>query len=337
MLSFVCCLGLLWGAVTQWVGLTALLGFFVAGIMAGESHALSERTRQVLSQMVHAIFVPLYFAGIGLHIDFLANFDPLLVVFVSVVSIVGKYLGAWLGAGSLSRDDRTSVAIAFTPSGVTGIVVAGVALEHGILSTPVFVAIVFSTLVSSLAVGPWLTWSIRRRREVNILEFVPRRALIPELRGSERFDAVAELCQAVAEQAGTPDAETLLEAVRQREQLMGTGTGHEIAIPHARLAALQRPVLTLGRSVAGIEWDAPDGLPVHLVFLLLTPEREEGLQLQILAALAQAMLDPVARQRLLRAESAAALRAALEQALRAQDLVQVRLQPAGTDRAPPPG
>jgi Kef-type K+ transport system membrane component KefB len=335
VLSFVCCVGLLWGALTQWVGLTALLGFFVAGIMAGESHALSERTRHALSQMVHAIFVPIYFASIGLRIDFLENFDLLLVIFVIVVSIVGKYLGAWLGAlGSLSRDDCTSVAIAFTPSGVTGIVVAGVALEHGVLSTPVFVAIVFSTLVSSVAVGPWLTWSIRRRREVNILEFVPRRAVVPELRSSERFGAIRELCEAVAEQTRTTDADVLFEATHQREQLMGTGVGQEIAIPHARLPALQRPVLAIGRSTAGIEWDSPDGLPVHLVFLLLTPEREEGLQLQILAALAQAMLEPAARQRLMAVDTATALRDALEQALQAQELVRVRL-PAPGEQTPP--
>jgi len=135
VLSFVCCLGLLWGAVTQWAGLTALFGFFLAGLMAGEAQTLSERTRHALSQMVHSIFVPLYFASIGLYIDFLANFDLLLIVFVTLVSIVGKYLGAWLGAlgPGIAREDRVSIAIAFTPSGVTGIVVAGVALELEIL------------------------------------------------------------------------------------------------------------------------------------------------------------------------------------------------------------
>jgi mannitol/fructose-specific phosphotransferase system IIA component (Ntr-type) len=122
--------------------------------------------------------------------------------------------------------------------------------------------------------------------------------------------------------------------VRQREQLMGTGTGHEIAIPHARLPALQRPVLTIGRSRAGIEWDSPDGLPVHLIFLLLTPEREEGIQLQILAALAQAMLEPDARRYLMAADTATALRDALEQALQAQDLVRVRLGERG-EQTPP--
>ncbi|MDH3214333.1 MAG: hypothetical protein OEM05_17800 [Myxococcales bacterium] len=48
--------------------------------------------------MVHAIFVPLCFASIGLRIDFFANFDFALVSFVTVVSIAGKYLGAWLEA-----------------------------------------------------------------------------------------------------------------------------------------------------------------------------------------------------------------------------------------------
>ena len=325
VLSFVSCLGLLCGAVTQWMGLTALLGFFLAGIMAGEAQALSERTRQVVSQMVHAIFVPLYFASIGLRIDFLANFDLLLIVFVSVVSIAGKYAGAWLGAtgSGLSKEDRTSIAIAFTPSGVTGMVVAGVALEHGILSTPVFVAIVFSTLVSSLAVSPWLAWSIHRRREVDILEFLPRSALIPDLRGHERFAVIRELCEVAAEHAEGIGVGDLVAGVNEREELMGTGTGHEMAIPHARLPGMRRPLLTLGRSPRGIEWNAPDGHPVRLVFLLLTPDHEQGLQLQILAALAQAMMHEEARERLLEADTREAMARALEDALRSQDLVRV--------------
>ena len=326
VLSFVCCLGLLCGAVTQWIGLTALFGFFLAGIMAGEARALSERTRQIISQMVHAIFVPLYFAGIGLRLDFLANFDLLLVVFVTVVSIAGKFLGAWVGAlgRRLSSHDRLSVAIAFTPSGVTGIVVAGVALEHQILSTPVFVSIVFSAIISSLLVAPCLAWSIRRRREVNIVEFFAPGGVIPDLLGSTRSKAILELCAAGSKSEDMPGLEVLHAAVSNREQLMGTGTGNQVAMPHARLEMLDRPVLVFGRSAAGIEWNAPDGLPVHLVFLLLTPEREEGLQLQILAALARGMGNAEAREKLLRAESEDQVWRALQDALSAQNLVRVK-------------
>jgi Kef-type K+ transport system membrane component KefB len=325
VLSFVCCLGLLTGAVTQWAGLTALFGFFLAGIMAGQAQALSERTRQVISQMVHSIFVPLYFAGIGLAYDFVSNFDGLLVLFVTAVSIGAKFVGAWAGAlgTQLSREDRVSVGIAFTPSGVTGIVVAGVALEVGILTTEVFVAIVISALVSSMLVAPWLSWSIRRRRAVNLLDFFLRRAVVPELAGPTRWDAIEQLCAAVAEQRGTPRRDALVTAVRAREELIGTGTGHGIAIPHARLADLAQPLVTFGHSTAGIEWDAPDGLPVHLVFLILTPEHEHGLQLQILAAIAAAMHNEEARARVTRAGGRQEMWAALQDALRAQTLARV--------------
>jgi Kef-type K+ transport system membrane component KefB len=326
VLTFVCCVGLLCGGITQWIGLTALLGFFLAGIMAGEAHALSEKVRNVLTQMVHAIFVPLYFAGIGLQIDFLANFDLFLVLFVTIVSILGKFVGAWIGAlgTGLSRVDRLSIGIAFTPSGVTGIVVAAVALESQILTVPVFVAIVFSAVISSLIVGPWLAWSIRRRQEVNILDFLTRRVISPSLRASSPLAVIRELCDKVAEHDDRLDREALYEAVRAREELMGTGIGNGIAVPHARLRELAKPVLTFGRSIPGIEWDSPDGHPVHLVFLLLTPEHEQGQQLQILAALARGMNDQHARRQLAEADNSQQVWTALQDALRAQNLVRVR-------------
>jgi Kef-type K+ transport system membrane component KefB len=324
VLSLVSCLGLACGALTQRVGLTALFGFFLAGIMAGESHALSERTRHVVSQMVHSVFVPLYFAGIGLQYDFFADFDWFIVTFVTVISIVAKFGGAWLGAvgTALSREDRLSVGIAFTPSGVTGIVVADLALEHGILTTEVFVGIVVSAIVSSLLVAPWLSWSIHRRRAVNVLAFFARPATVPDLRGATRWEVIDELCSGLAH-AGSPGAAMCVAAVRQREELQGTGTGNGVAIPHARLPDLRQPVLVFGRSVAGIDWDAPDGLPVHLVFLLLSPEREGGLQLQILAALARGLAEASARERLIQATSDAETMAALDAALRSQNITRV--------------
>ena len=323
VLTFVCCLGLLCGVVTQWIGLTALLGFFLAGIMAGDAHALSERVRQILTQMVHAIFVPLYFASIALQIDFLENFDTFLVVFVTVVSIGGKYFGAWLGAqrAGLSAADCVSIGIAFTPSGVTGIVVAAVAVEYQIITIPVFVSIVFSALISSLIVGPWLVWSIRHRPAMNIRELFVRRAVIPNLQATTRQAVIQELCQELAEHDQVPDYETLSAAVYAREELMGTGIGNSIAVPHTRLEALSKPIITCGRSLIGVDWDAPDGLPVHLVFLLLTPTQDEGAQLQILAALARTMGEEEVRNAIVQAPNEQGLWRLLQETLSSQDLV----------------
>ena len=108
---------------------------------------------------------------------------------------------------------------------------------------------------------------------------------------------------------------------------MGTGIGNGLAIPHARLEALTKPVLTFGRSLPGIEWDSPDGLPVHWVFLLLTPVPDDGLQLQSLAALARGMSSEEARQRLTHAESGQQVWLALRDALGSQTLVPVKVEP----------
>jgi Kef-type K+ transport system membrane component KefB len=60
-LTFICLVGFFCGAAAQKIGINALFGFFIAGVMAGEAKALPERTRQVISQMVYALFVPLFF------------------------------------------------------------------------------------------------------------------------------------------------------------------------------------------------------------------------------------------------------------------------------------
>ena len=177
--------------------------------------------------MVHAVFVPLHFAGIGLRFDFVAEFDWLIVSFVTVVSIAAKFLGVWMGTWRtrLSRDDRLSIGIAFIPSGVTGIVVADVALELGILTPTVFVAIVVSAIASSLLVGPWLTWSIDRRKAVDPLALGPHPGSVAGLRATTPFEAIDELCSALVETQGLPDPVACKEAVRARERVTGTGTG----------------------------------------------------------------------------------------------------------------
>jgi mannitol/fructose-specific phosphotransferase system IIA component (Ntr-type) len=253
------------------------------------------------------------------------EFDWFIVIFVTVISIGAKFAGAWLGAlgTEISKEDRLSIGIAFTPSGVTGIVVADLALEYGILTTPVFVGIVVSAIVSSLMVGPWLSWSIRRRKALNVLDLFARSATVPSLQGATQWEVLDEMCKGLRGSVPASIGDALLEEVRAREDLCGTGCGHGLAIPHARLSGLDRPVIALGRSAGGVEWNAPDGLPVHLVFLILTPEDEHGLQLQILAAIAQGLADEEARERVLHAESDREMWGALGEAIRSQTITRV--------------
>lgn len=296
-LTFICLLGLLGGAITQKIGLHALFGFFIAGIMAGQARTLSERTRQVISQMVFAIFVPLFFAGIGLKVDFLKNFNLFLVLFVTSISLIGKFFGAWLGVSftKISRANRLSIAIAHTPGGTMEIVVGLIAFEYNLISEPVFVALVFGAVISSVMLGPWLNYSIKRRKEISILEYFSPRAIIPELKSDQRDKAIGELCQLISEQEDMPEREALYEAVIQRENAMGTAIEEGVAVPHARLALLKRPVITFGKSLTGIEWNSPDGKPTHFIFLILTSQQEDDTQVQILALIAKVMSEEETR------------------------------------------
>ena len=303
VLTFICCVGLAAGAITQWIGINALFGLFLAGIMAGGATALSERTRTVISQMVYSIFVPVFFASVALQIDIFREFDLLLVMIFTLIGVSGRFLGAWIGARMtpLSHWDRVSIAIIHSPGGSMEIVMGLAALQIGLIKQNVFVAIVISAIISAVMVGPWLTWSLRRRTAINLIDLFVRRAMRLHLAGPTRWEAIRELCEAAGEHGNLPEAGALLEAVTAREHTAGTAIGYGIAIPHARIPQLRKSAVIFGRSKTGVEWDSPDGIPARFVFLILTPVEEGGMQVQILAALAHALANESLRTELLEA------------------------------------
>ncbi|MFH1245610.1 MAG: cation:proton antiporter [Candidatus Omnitrophota bacterium] len=308
-LTFLCLLGCLCGAILQKTGIHALLGFFIAGIMAGEAKELPARTRQVISQMVYAIFVPLFFTGIGLRIDFFRNFNIFLVLFVTLIGILGKFTGAWIGvyAARLPKTNRLPVAIAHIPGGSMEIVMGIVALRYGFITEPVFEAIVFGAVASAVVLGPWLKFSLEKRKEVSALEFFSKSEIIASLKANNRDAAILELCAAACEKQNVPDMDTLYAAVLQRENMMGTAIEEGVAFPHARFDMLIKPVVVFARSHSGIEWDSPDGKPTHFIVLILTSKRNEESQLQILRIISQVMQQEKNRNRIMQAEDISGL------------------------------
>ncbi|OHB68824.1 MAG: hypothetical protein A2Y77_11655 [Planctomycetes bacterium RBG_13_62_9] len=328
-LTFITLLGMLCGVITQGIGIHALFGFFIAGVMAGEARALSEQTRQIISQMVYALFVPLFFTGIGLKVDFLAHFDPLLVVFVSVLGIGGRFLGAWFGVRltRLPRSNRSAIAIAHIPGGAMEIIVGLLALEYGLITQRVFVAIVFGAVFSLVILGPWLSYSVSRRKEVSILEYFSKSSILANLKAAGRDHALRELAELAAAQGRIYEAEDIHAAVLQRENEMGTALEEGLAIPHARLVRLIRPIIVFGRSATGIEdWNSPDGKPAHFIFLVLAPPYSDA-QVQILAHVVRTMQDPELRERLIHADSADAVWSTLSNAFASQRVVRTRRSP----------
>jgi len=91
----------------------------------------------------------------------------------------------------------------------------------------------------------------------------------------------------------------VFDSLFTREKLGSTGLGHGVAIPHGRIAKLRDATAAFVKTVHPIPFDAPDGQPVNLIFVLLVPERATDLHLQILGELAQMFSDAQFRNRLL--------------------------------------
>jgi nitrogen PTS system EIIA component len=97
----------------------------------------------------------------------------------------------------------------------------------------------------------------------------------------------------------------VFDSLFAREKLGSTGLGQGIAIPHGRIKGLKEAVGALVRLKQAIAFDAPDGQPVSLIFVLLVPEKATDLHLQILSELAQMFSDKSLREQLLTGSNAA--------------------------------
>ena len=150
-----------------------------------------------------------------------------------------------------------------------------------------------------------------------IVPAVSQRALcIPDL-GPRKRDAALQLMLAHARASGAlREADSVFDALLLRERLGSTGVGKGVAVPNARALAVLEGRWVLARSERGIDWNSPDGMPVHLVLLVLSPP-----ELPVLAhveSVASAMtLTRLARARtrLLEAHGAAEMSAIIGQAL----------------------
>ena len=111
------------------------------------------------------------------------------------------------------------------------------------------------------------------------------------------------------------DPVLVLDRIEEREKLGSTGFGRGVAIPHARLPGLNRPVAAFLRLDHAVSFDAADGLPVDLVFGLLSPEQAGAAHLHALAAISRMMRDERMHVALSEAPGAEALYALLANVL----------------------
>ena len=146
-----------------------------------------------------------------------------------------------------------------------------------------------------------------------LLEFLTPEAVVPSLRVPRKKQALHELAAHAARLTGK-DERVIFDTLLQRERLGSTGIGEGIAIPHGKLAGLDRLFGLFARFDRSIDFEALDGQPVDIAFHLLAPEGAGADHLKALARIARALREPGILDRIRKARSADALYAVLTEA-----------------------
>jgi PTS system nitrogen regulatory IIA component len=133
---------------------------------------------------------------------------------------------------------------------------------------------------------------------MRILDVLQEDAIISELTATDKKAVLEELTAAVAKASGV-DQEEMVRVLLERERLGSTGIGSGIAIPHGKLKSLGALLVGFGRSRKGVDFEAIDGKPAHIFFLLMAPEDSSGAHLRMLARISRLLKDSALRQGLM--------------------------------------
>jgi PTS system nitrogen regulatory IIA component len=138
---------------------------------------------------------------------------------------------------------------------------------------------------------------------MKIMDILVKDAVILDLGVATKRDVLAEMAGNLAKVEAQIEADSLLDVLLEREALQSTGIGEGVAIPHGKMAGLDRLVATFARSAEGVDFDSIDGQPTHHLFLLVVPEHSGGQYLKALARISRFFRDAAFRQQLAAAQS----------------------------------
>ena len=134
---------------------------------------------------------------------------------------------------------------------------------------------------------------------MKIADILTEDMVIAELHASGKSEALDEMTTVLAAAHPEIDRQRLRQVLEEREKLGSTGIGGGIAIPHGKLPGLSHVLAVFGRSPRGVDFDAVDGAPTRLLFLLVAPEDSSGMHLKALARISRLLKEQSVRERLL--------------------------------------
>jgi PTS system nitrogen regulatory IIA component len=119
--------------------------------------------------------------------------------------------------------------------------------------------------------------------------------IIEDIQATDKTGVIREFAGLLKATSRINNDDELVRVLLEREALGSTGIGDGVAIPHGKLHMIPEMIVAFGRSVKGVDFDSMDARPVHLFFLLITPEDRPGEHLRALARISRILKNPSLR------------------------------------------
>ncbi|MBI5587283.1 MAG: PTS sugar transporter subunit IIA [Deltaproteobacteria bacterium] len=138
---------------------------------------------------------------------------------------------------------------------------------------------------------------------MRLADFLREEQILTDLKGRKKEDLLDEMVTEVSSMVDGVDKQAVLKALLDREKLGTTGIGHGVAIPHGKIKGLSDIKVFFGRSIRGVDFQSMDNIPVHLFFMIITPENSAAAHLKILASISHLLKNLDCREKLLKAST----------------------------------
>lgn len=149
--------------------------------------------------------------------------------------------------------------------------------------------------------------TLEQSASVSISDLLSEDVVESNLEAESRDEVFDELIGCLVENGDLDSDESALKALQDREEILSTGIGEGLAIPHAKMEDIDNFLAAFARIPDGVDFKSLDGKPAHLIFLLLSPKGEAGRHVRVLARVSRILKNANFRERLLEADSADAI------------------------------
>ncbi|MEF3254196.1 MAG: cation:proton antiporter [Deferribacterales bacterium] len=288
IIAFILSISFLFAGLSELLGTHAIVGAFLTGMIISDSSHFKEKVQGKIESIVNAFFAPLYFGSLGLQLNFLENVDIKITALFLLLGFLISAISGFVSYKKFNNTTRESLAFGFclNTQGATDIIFFTVVFSLGIINSIVYTSYVLYVMLVIIITPFLLRKLLAVKYHYKFYSYINNDLFIPEIKAKDSNEAIQKICEIIAQNSGL-DYNLISSKVIEREDLMPTGIGNGVAIPHARIPGLEKPIIAVAISELGIDFGSRDGDMTHLIFLILTPEENPTIQLEILADIAK--------------------------------------------------